>query len=119
MYRRAVAIVIYDGRVAVARSDGRSEWERNLAAQRREAERQERERVRLAKEREKARLQQHLESQQRTTEQKTAAVERQVEALDEVLASVLPLPSFSFEHLMVSRGYLSSIPVPWASLAPR
>lgn len=86
----------------MARSGGRSEWERSLAADRREAERQEREQARLAKEREKARQQQHVESQQRATERKTAAVERQVKTLDEVLTSVLPLPSLSFERLMVS-----------------
>ena len=95
--------MIHVGRVAaVTRSGGRSEWERSLAAQRREAERQAREQARLAKEREKAGQQQHLESQQRATERKTAAVERQIKAVDEVLTSVLPLPSLSFERLMVS-----------------
>lgn len=86
----------------MTRSGGRSEWERSLAAQRREAERQAREQARLAKEREKARQQQHLESQQPATERKTAAVERQIKALDEVLTSVLPLPPLSFGRLMVS-----------------
>jgi restriction system protein len=86
----------------VARSGGRSEWERGLAAQRREAEQQAREQARLAKEREKLRQQQHLESQQHAAEQKTAAVERQVKIIDEVLTSVLPLPAWSFERLMVS-----------------
>jgi restriction system protein len=127
VYRHAVAVVIHAGRVAVTRSGGRSDWERSLAAQRREAERQAREQARLAKEREKARVQQHLESQQRATERKTAAVERQVMILDEVLTSVLPLPPFSFERLMVSPlvpqfdpGPLGlPIPAPsWEAFAP-
>jgi restriction system protein len=118
---------MHSGRVAVTRSGGRSEWERSLAARRREAERQAREQARLAKEREKFRQQQHLESQQRATERKTADVERQVKALDEVLTSVLPLPALSFERLTVSPrvaqfdpGPLGiAIPAPnWEDFAP-
>ena len=86
----------------MTRSSGRSEWERSLAAQRREAERQAREQARLAKEREKLRQQQYLESQQHATEQKTTAVERQVKKLDEVLTGVLALPALTFGRLMVS-----------------
>jgi len=86
----------------MARSGGRSEWERQQAALRREAERQARERARLAKEYEKALRQQHLESQQRTAEEKTAAVDWQIKILDEVLTSVLPLSPLSFERLKVT-----------------
>ena len=86
----------------MTRSSGRSEWERSLGAQRREAEQQAREQARLAKEREKLRQQQHLESQQHATEQKTTAVERQVKRLDEVLTGVLALPTLTFGRLMVS-----------------
>ncbi len=67
---------------------GRSEWERRMAAQRREAERQAKEQARLAREREKAGKEAHLLAQQRAAEAKTAAVEQQVKELDEVLASV-------------------------------
>lgn len=86
----------------MTRSGGRSQWEQSLAAQRREAERLAKEQARQAKEHEKARQQQHLESQQRATERKAAAVEQQAKTLDEVLTSVLSLPSMSFEQLMVS-----------------
>jgi restriction system protein len=110
---------MHAGRVALmSRSGGRSEWERSLAAQRREAERMAREQARLAKEREKARQQQHLDSQQRATERKTVAVERQVEVLDEVLTSVLPLPPLSFERLMVSPRVAPFDPGPLGLLIP-
>jgi restriction system protein len=46
--------------------------------------------------------QQHLESQQRTVDEMTAAVERQVKALDEMLTRALRLAPLSFESLMVS-----------------
>jgi restriction system protein len=111
----------------VTRSGGRSEWERSLAAQRREAERQAREQARLAKEREKLLQQQHLESQLHATEQKTTAVERQIKKLDDVLTSILALPALTFGRLMVSpqvvpfdEGYMGApIPEPsWGDFAP-
>lgn len=86
----------------MARSGGRSQWEREQAALRREIERQQREQARLAKEREKAQQQQHVEAQQHTTEAKTAAVERQVKALDEILTGILPLPALTFDALKVT-----------------
>jgi len=86
----------------MARSGGRSEWERQQAALRREAERQARERARLAKELEKKRQQQHLESQQRTADAKTTAVHQQIDTLDEVLTSILPLPPLSFDQLQIT-----------------
>jgi len=50
-----VIVLIWERRVtAVPGGGGRSEWERHMAAQRREAERQAKEQARLAREREKA-----------------------------------------------------------------
>jgi hypothetical protein len=54
----------------MARSGGRSQWEREMAAQRRESERQAREQARLAKEAEKARQERHFQAQQRTAERR-------------------------------------------------
>jgi restriction system protein len=86
----------------MARSGGRSQWEREQAALRREIERQQREQVRLAKEREKARQQQHLEAQQHTAEARGAAVERQIKVLDEILTGILSLPALTFDALKVT-----------------
>lgn len=86
----------------MARSGSRSQWERQMAAQRREAERQAREQARLAKELEKARQQRHIESQQRAADLKTAEVERQIKMLDEVLTSILRLPVLTFDSLTVT-----------------
>src|ERR1017187_1241745 len=86
----------------MARSSGRSDWERQRAAQRREAERQAREQARLAKEREKARQLEHIESRQRAAEAKSAAVDQQVQVLGEVLTSILPRPALSFDGLKVT-----------------
>ena len=83
----------------MARSGGRSQWEREIAAQRREAERQTREQARLAKERERAAQQRHIESQQRTAELRTSEVEQQARILDKVLTSVLRLPALTFDSL--------------------
>jgi len=86
----------------MARSGGRSQWERQQAALRREIERQQREQARLAKEQEKVRQQQHIEAQQRTAEAKTAAVEQQVKILDEILTGILSLPVLTFDALKVT-----------------
>jgi len=83
----------------MTRSGGRSQWEREQAALRREIERQQREQARRAKEREKARQQRHIEAQQHAAEAKTVAVERQVKALDEILTSILPAPVLTFDAL--------------------
>jgi restriction system protein len=72
-----------------------------MAAQRREAERQAKEQSRLAKEQEKARKEAHLAAQQRSADTKTAATERQVKDLDEVLTSVLGIRPVSFASLML------------------
>jgi restriction system protein len=86
----------------MARSGGRSQWERQQAALRREIERQQREQARLAKEQEKVRQQQHIEGQQRTAEAKTAAVEQQIKILDEILTGILSLPVLTFDALKVT-----------------
>ena len=86
----------------MARSGGRSEWERQQAALRREIERQQREEARRAKEREKAQQQQHIEAQQHAAEVKTAAVEQQVKVLDEILTGILWLPPLTFDALKVA-----------------
>ncbi|HEY5987746.1 MAG TPA: hypothetical protein VIV12_15430 [Streptosporangiaceae bacterium] len=87
---------------AISRGGGNAQWERQLAAERREAERQARERAKWEKELENARKQRHLESQQRAAEAKTAGVERQVKVLDEMLTSILPLAPLSFDRIMVT-----------------
>jgi restriction system protein len=86
----------------MARTDGRTQWEREMAARRREAERRARERARLAKEREKAEQQRHAQAQQHSAEAKTAAVGGHVKILDEVLTSILSLPELSFDSLKVT-----------------
>jgi restriction system protein len=86
----------------MARSGSFSEYERQLAARRREAERVAKEQARLANEHEKARQQRHVESQQRATETKTAAVEQQIRVLDEVLTGILPLPALTFDRMKVA-----------------
>lgn len=111
----------------MSRSGGSSQWQRQVAAQRREAERQVRERARQEKEREKAPKQRHLESQQLAAEAKTTKVERQIKVLDDVLTSILPLAPLSFDRMMVTpqvphfdSGSLGvSAPAPdWSQYAP-
>jgi restriction system protein len=77
-------------------------------------------------EQEKAR-QQHVESSQQAAQEKTAAVEQQVKVLDEILASAVALPPWSFERLVVSPkeprfdpGPLGvALPAPaWENFAP-
>jgi restriction system protein len=96
----------------MARSSGRSEWERRQAAERREAERQAREHARLAKEREKVRREQYLESQQRAAEAKSAAVDLQIKVLGDVLTSILPRSPLSFDGLKVAPKVPSFDPGP-------
>jgi restriction system protein len=96
----------------MARSSGRSEWERRQAAEHREAERQAREHARLAKEREKARREQYLESQQRAAEAKSAAVDLQIKVLGDVLTCILPRSPLSFDGLKVAPKVPSFDPGP-------
>src|SRR5215472_9567136 len=85
----------------MAGNSGRSNWERQQAAIRRELERQAREQVRIAKEREKERLRLHLESQQKTADDKSAKVDRQIKVLDEILIGALSRRSLSFDQMRV------------------
>jgi restriction system protein len=90
------------GERAALASGSRSEWERQQAARRRELERQARERARLEKEREKALQQQYLASQQEKAVASTAALNRRIVILDQVLTSILALQTLSFERMKVS-----------------
>jgi restriction system protein len=85
----------------MARSGGRSQWERQQTALRREMERQERERARRAKEQEKAQRQQYAEAQQHMAEAKTAAVERIADSFENMLTDVLSFPALTFGVLRV------------------
>lgn len=80
---------------------GRSDWERQLAAQQREAERQAREVARQAKEQQKAQQAAHIAQQQRLAETKTAAVANEIKLLDQILTSALSQPPTTFDHLKV------------------
>ncbi len=84
----------------MARSGNLAAWEQRLAAQRREDDRQARERRQRDNEKERLRQEEHRESQQRAADEKTAAVQERMKALDEVLTSVLPLRPLSFDRLM-------------------
>jgi restriction system protein len=86
----------------MARSGSLSEFERRLAAQRREDDRLEREQRKQDREQEKVRQQAHLESRQLEADTMTAAVQEQVKVLAEVLTSVLPQPALTFERLMAA-----------------
>ena len=109
------------------RSGSLSEFERRLAAQRREDDRLDREQRKQDREQEKARQQAHLESRQAEADTMTAAVREQVKILAEVLTSVLPRPAVTFERLMAAPkvapfdpGELGQVPtVPdWSEFAP-
>lgn len=80
---------------------GRSDWERQMAAHRREAERQAREVARQAKERQKAQEAARIAQQQRLAETKTAAVADEIRHLDQILVAVLNRPPITFEDLKV------------------
>jgi restriction system protein len=88
---------------------GQTQWQRDQAAQlrqaeaqRKAAERQAREEARQAKEREKLRQQQHVQAQQQAAESKTTEVERQISVLDEILTSVLAAAPMSFDRLKMT-----------------
>jgi restriction system protein len=102
----------------MSRSGGRSQWDRQLAVERREAEQQAKAQARWEKEQEKIRKQRHLESQQRAAESKTSAVEHQIQTLDEVLSRILQLPPISFEELKVSPRTPRFDPGPWGVAPP-
>jgi restriction system protein len=80
---------------------GRSDWQRQMAAQRREAERQAREAARQAKEEQKARQAEHVAKQQRLAEANAAVVAEEIKSLDQILVSVLDHPPITFGNLKV------------------
>ena len=82
----------------MARSGSLAALEQRLAAQRREDDRLSRERRQREREQDKVRQQEHLEAWQREAEDKTAALQERMKALDEVLISVLPLQPLGFDH---------------------
>ena len=101
--------------------------QRQMAAQRREAERQARERARLAKEQEKLARERYLAARQRDADAKTNVLEVQVSALDEILTSILTLVPLTFEQLMSAPKVTSfqpgaagtPLPAPdWNAFAP-
>src|SRR6266567_1182443 len=83
-------------------SAGRSDWERQQAAIRRELDRQAREQARMAKERERERRQRHLESQQKAADDMSAKVDRQIRALDDILTVVLSRRPLTFDQLKLA-----------------
>jgi restriction system protein len=102
----------------MTRSGSLAALEQRLAAQRREDERLVRERRQRDKEQDKVRQQEHLESQQRAAEEKTAAVLQRMKMLDEVLTSVLPLRPLSFGQLMAAPRTPDFDPGPLGPLLP-
>ena len=111
----------------MARSGSLAALEQRLAAQRREDDRLARERRQREREQDKGRQQEHLEAQQREAEDKTAALQERMKALDEILTSVLPLRPLSFDRLMAAPrtpefdpGPLgTALPPPdWSDFAP-
>jgi restriction system protein len=97
---------------AMAQTDSLSDFQRRLAAQRRQTERPARERP--AAEPKEAKQ----EAERRTAEQETAAVERQIKVLDEMLPSALRLEPLTFERLKVSPGTPQFDPGPLALAEP-
>ncbi|WP_222709259.1 restriction endonuclease [Nonomuraea sp. C10] len=81
---------------------GRSEWERQQAAHRREAERRAREAARIAKEQERERQRRRLKQQQAKADRKSAEMAQRIEELDRVLLVALPVRPLSFDQLQVS-----------------
>jgi restriction system protein len=82
------------------RGGGRSEWERQQVAARREAERAARERVRAEKEAEKRRKEQHVVSQVRRAQQQSTEAEQRIQQLNGILSAALEREPLSFEDLL-------------------
>ncbi len=88
----------------VCMTRGGSDWQRHVAAQRREAERQAREAARFAKEQERLARERYLAARQQEADAKTDLVEVQLKTLDEILTSILSLAPLTFQHLMRHAG---------------
>lgn len=104
-----------------------SDFQRQLAAQRREEERQARERARKEKENDRLAREQYLAARQQETGEKTNLVEVQIETLDKILTSILSFAPLTFVRLMsvpkvppFQPGALGTpLPAPdWNAVAP-
>jgi len=102
----------------MARIGSLAAWEQRLAAQRRDEDRLARERRQREKDTERLRQQEHLAEQQRAAEEQTAAVEERMEALGEVLTSVLPARPITFERLLAAPKTPEFDPGPLAAAQP-
>jgi len=110
--------LVRPGRVAaMPRSGSLPDWEHRLA-QHRDEERLVRERRQQQKDQEKTRQAEHLESQQHSADERSAAVQEQLEGLDEVLTGVLSLPPMSFDRLMSTPRTPEFDPGPLGVAAP-
>ena len=89
-----------------------------MAAQRREADGRLGAGEVAAKERESPSSNGIARSQQRSAEAKTAATERQIKILDEVLTGILSLPALTFDSLKVTPEHRSFDPGHWELLEP-
>jgi restriction system protein len=106
---------------------GGSDFQRQLAAQRREEERKAREKVRIEKENEKLGRERHLAARQQEADAKTNLIEVQIKTLEEILTSILSIAPLAFERLMTvpkvapfRPGALGTpLPAPdWGAVAP-
>jgi restriction system protein len=84
----------------MARSGSLAAWEQRLANQRREDDRQARQKRQAERDAERIRQQEHLASRQQEAEERTAEAQARMQALGEVLTSVLPLRPLTFERLL-------------------
>ena len=102
----------------MARSGSLAAWEQRLATQRREDDRQAREKRQRERDAERIRQQEQLASRQQQAEDKTAEVQAQLQALGEVLTSVLPLRPLTFERLLAAPKTPDFDPGPLAAAPP-
>jgi restriction system protein len=102
----------------MARSGSLAAWEQRLATQRREEDRLARERRLREKDQERVRQQEHLAARQQAAEEQTAEVEERMQALGEVLTSVLPLRPLTFERLLAAPREPAFDPGPLGSALP-
>ncbi|MEV4496377.1 restriction endonuclease [Micromonospora arborensis] len=78
---------------------GRSDQARQLAAERREADRLVREAARQSREQQKARQAEHVAKQERLAETRTAALTEEINLLEKILVNALNRPTLSFAGL--------------------
>lgn len=102
----------------MARSGSLAAWEQRLANQRREDDRQARQKRQAERDAERTRQQEHLASRQQEAEDKTAEVQARVQALGDVLTSVLPHRPLTFERLLAAPRTPEFDPGPLAAATP-